>query len=436
MDAVTRALDGSMPITCVNMHTTGEPTRIIISGYPELHGTLLEQRVEARVKHDNIRKRLILEPAGHTVSRSSGIMNVPFLRKWRHILLRCIVFDQSLISTDFIHALQDIYGAILRKETELTMSGEAHIGVLFLTNEDYSTMCGHATIALGRFLVDTQDLSVFPRRGEVQHDPETKTSCINLHAPCGLVQITVPTIEDGTRSDPSRPVTFLNVASFVTGKDVKVDIPKEHAWPELGQRGHVNVSFCYGRAFTCLVSIEQLGFKSLKHPLDHAALNFATRNLKTIVNNGSEYQKYITHTEHHDLSSVYTLIAVDMSMGKAIEGSKGAETGLCYFADQQIDRSPTGSATAARIAFAFATGELALGESWTYHSLVSNAANGQGGFVGTVVGTIPELYDKDLMLAEPVRVQVAGQAFSIGSSTYVSEQADPFGNDGFLFNVL
>ena len=46
-------------------------------------------------------------------------------------------------------------GAIIRPETELVSSGAAHIGVLFIHNERFSTMCGNATIALRRFLVDT-----------------------------------------------------------------------------------------------------------------------------------------------------------------------------------------------------------------------------------------------------------------------------------------
>src|SRR6187402_2556894 len=121
-------LDGqSTMIHCVEMHTTGEPTRIIYKGFPELRGSLLEQRAEAKASHDNIRAQLILEPRGH----------------W------------------------DMYGAVLRQQTELVASGEAHIGVLFMHNDGFSTMCGHATIALGRFLIDTHDLSVFPKRNEL-----------------------------------------------------------------------------------------------------------------------------------------------------------------------------------------------------------------------------------------------------------------------------
>ncbi|KAJ4293381.1 hypothetical protein N0V90_008664 [Kalmusia sp. IMI 367209] len=398
MDAIAQAQGRKEPISCVNMHTTGEPTRIVISGYPTLQGTLLEQRAEAKAKHDSIRKRLILEPAGHA----------------------------------------DMYGAVLRKETELIKSGEAHIGVLFMTNEGYSTMCGHATIALGRFLVDTHDLSVFPRRNEVQHDPVSMTATVNLQAPCGLVRISVPITENPVRSDPSRPVTFVNVPSFATGRNIQVAIPKPDRWPELGERESVKVSFCYGGAFTCLVSVDELGFgeTGLKQPVSHEAINLATRNLKRTVNHGAQYQRYMTHPSHSELNSLYTVIVVDKNLGKLLGGSRGAETGLCYFADQQIDRSPTGSAVAARVAYAVATGERKLGDSWTYHSLVSNASDGYGGFVGTALERVSELYDETTMLAEPVRVQVGGYAFYIGSSTYVSEEEDPFGNGGFLFNRL
>lgn len=330
----------------------------------------------------------------------------------------------------------DMYGAILRQETELTQSGEAHIGVLFLTNDGYSTMCGHGTIALGRLLIDTQDLSVFPRRKEVKHDPETMVATLNLHAPCGLVRVSVPVQGDGSRSDPSRPVTFVNVPSFATGTDVKVSIPKVNRWPELGDREHVSVAFCYGGAYTCLVSVDELGFTTLDQPVNHEAMNYATRNLKSVINSNAKFGKYMTHPEHSELGSLYTTIVVDKKLGKPIGDSKGAETGVCYFADEAVDRSPTGSASAARVAYHFATGDLKLGESWTYHSLVSNAAQGQGGFVGTALETIPELYDEKTMLAEPVHVRVGGYAFYIGSSTYVAEDEDPYGNGGFLFTRL
>jgi len=58
-------VDGARSIQCVDMHTSGEPTRIIYRGYPDVSGTLLEQRTEAQQKYDHIRKCLMLEPRGH-----------------------------------------------------------------------------------------------------------------------------------------------------------------------------------------------------------------------------------------------------------------------------------------------------------------------------------------------------------------------------------
>merc|ERR1712183_1134331 len=47
----------------------------------------------------------------------------------------------------------DQYGALIVNIDDQT---DADIGVLFLHNEGYSTMCGHAVIALGRYIVDNK----------------------------------------------------------------------------------------------------------------------------------------------------------------------------------------------------------------------------------------------------------------------------------------
>jgi trans-L-3-hydroxyproline dehydratase len=66
MDVVT-SLSHSDPhaISCIDMHTTGEPVRIVYHGYPEISGTLMEQRKQAKLHHDAIRQRLMFEPRGH-----------------------------------------------------------------------------------------------------------------------------------------------------------------------------------------------------------------------------------------------------------------------------------------------------------------------------------------------------------------------------------
>ncbi len=93
------------------MHTGGEPVRIVRSGYPPVVGTtILEKRRYAREHLDHLRRFLMFEPRGHA----------------------------------------DMYGALL-VEPSLP---EADLAVFFMHNAGYSTMCGHAVIALGRYAVD------------------------------------------------------------------------------------------------------------------------------------------------------------------------------------------------------------------------------------------------------------------------------------------
>jgi trans-L-3-hydroxyproline dehydratase len=308
----------------VDMHTAGEPTRIVYAGYPAISGTLLEQRTEARSKYDHVRKSLMLEPRGH----------------------------------------RDMYGAILRHNTELTATEEAHIGVLFTTNEGYSTMCGHATIALGRFLVDIHDCNIFPRRNDLKFDLTTNTVELRLHAPCGLVRVTIPTT-DGSKADASRPVAFLCVPSFSVGTSLEVPISDDFQWPELRDSKSVVIDLSYGGAFYCMVPTSQLGFRKGFDGSNEqiSALDKASRLLKEAINANPDLRAWVRHPQHDDLSFLYAVIIVDDSVDDGKISSE--ETGICYFGDQQIDRSPCGSGVAARVALAYAKGERKIHQRWT-----------------------------------------------------------------------
>jgi len=106
-------LNKTLYVTTVDMHTGGEPLRIIVNGIPSLSNqpTLLEKRQAMIKNYDFYRKFLMHEPRGHF----------------------------------------DMYGVII---TEPDNANEADFAVLFMHNEGYSSMCGHAIIALGRYAVD------------------------------------------------------------------------------------------------------------------------------------------------------------------------------------------------------------------------------------------------------------------------------------------
>ncbi|KAJ7683698.1 proline racemase [Mycena rosella] len=369
MDVFELLLDqnpATRTVNVVDMHTSGEPTRIVVKGYPELDGnTLLEKRRCAGEKHDDIRQRLMREPRGHG----------------------------------------EMYGAILVPETELTRSGDADIGVLFCHNEGYSTMCGHATIALGRFLIDTHDLDIFPRRNALQHDETTGLTALRLHAPCGVVHLSVYT-DDG-HSDATRSVSFLGVPSFVTARDLEVEIPRAVQWKRLrdAQRSRVKVDIAYGGAFYALVSAEELGFPGGVRAASGATLaefDEATAALKRIL---YPRKALFAHPTEPDLEYLYSVMVVERT-------PKG-EVGLCFFAGQQIDRSPTGSCVMARVALAVEQGRLKMGEGCEYESVVSLLNEGNG-FRGTAVEQVPE----------GVIVKVEGRAFYTGASSFVVEEHD------------
>ncbi|KAF2102523.1 Diaminopimelate epimerase-like protein [Rhizodiscina lignyota] len=382
-------VQANAPITTIDMHTTGEPTRIIISGFPKLTGPLLVQRRDLMKHYDHLRKRVILEPRGH----------------W------------------------DMYGALLVQDTELVTYGDADIGVLFMTNDGYSTMCGHATIALGRFLVDTHDLAVFPNREKLKYDAENQSVEIKLHAPCGVVTITCPTTRDGQASDPSRPVSFLSVPSFATALNHIIELPEELTWPGR-KRDLVRVDFAYGGAFYALVKASDLGFSpglNLRKRKDDEEEEMDIEALRTAAN------AIIKAADlNSDLRFLYGVIIIVDDGPVNPQEERFWESGLsiCFFADSQIDRSPTGSGVQARVAAAYAKGTIRLGESRNFESIVSVHFH-EGRFLGTPVEEVNNHFAANPTAAEAVRVRVEGWAKYTGTHAFVLEENDIISKEGF-----
>ena len=391
-------VDGLIPpITCVEMHTAGEPTRILWSGFPDLTGTLIEQRDQAKAKHDQLRRLLMLEPRGH----------------------------------------YDMYGAILRPETELVSAGKADIGVLFMHNEGFSTMCGHATIALGRFLVDA-DESIFPRRSQLKYDAESGTTRLNLHVPCGVVEVTVPTLSTG-RSDPSRTVSFISVPSFATAISLQVPLPETHRWPELRGRTSVTADFAYGGAYYCLISAEELGFEKGLAEIELQKMDYATGLLKKAITVNPALTYLSKNVVSGEQGFLYSVMITDSRLGHVAAAENTAafktqirsdseEMGLCFFANQQIDRSPTGGCVAARVALAHAKGDFVKGEKRLYNSLITRSYEALSGFVGSVYDSVDN--------HRSVRVMVEGYAYYTGYHSFVVEKEDGLGLDGFSLKDL
>ena len=96
-----------------------------------------------------------------------------------------------------------------------------------------------------------------------------------------------------------------------------------------------------------------------------------------------------------------------------------AQRNVTVFADGEVDRSPCGSGTSARLALLDASGRLPRGETLHHRSIVGSE------FVARVVG------DADVAGRPAVLTEVTGSAYRTGESTFTLDPDDPLG-EGFL----
>jgi trans-L-3-hydroxyproline dehydratase len=318
----------------IDMHTGGEPTRIVVEGWPAFAApTLLGKRREAREEHDHLRRALMHEPRGHA----------------------------------------EMYRALLVPPDH----PDADLAVLFLHNEGYSTMCGHATIALARWAVDA---SRVPRV-----EPETT---VRLQCPCGLV-----TAHVAVAGGRAGRVRFDSVPSFAFALDAVV--PTE-TW------GPVTVDIGYGGAFYAFLDAASIG------------LDVRTTPVGTLVDAGAAIAEAagravrLDHPDDPDLAFIYGTILTDGGTGAATP-SRNA----CIFAGRQVDRSPTGSGVSARIALQVARRQTRIDACCTYESLTGARFTARA-VRGTMAGS-----------RRAVIVEVAGEAHYTGESTFRFEADDP-----------
>jgi trans-L-3-hydroxyproline dehydratase len=323
------------------MHTGGEPTRIIVDGWPAFEGkTLLDKRREAKERFDHLRRGLMLEPRGH----------------------------------------DGMYGALLVEPDH----PDADLAVLFMHNEGFSTMCGHATIALARWAVASGRVA--------KREPE---SIVRLQCPCGLV--TARVADDGA-------VRFESVPAFAYARD---RIAPTRTW------GPVTVDIAYGGAFYAILAADSIG------------LDLRSSPMRTIADAGEEITRAaahaipIEHADEPDLAFLYGTILTDGGDGANGRPSRN----VCIFAGRQIDRSPTGSGVTARMALAAARRKVKLGEERRFESCTDAV------FSGKVVREAPPVGRY-----RSVIVEVGGDAHQTGEARFRFDDDDPL-REGFSLGL-
>ena len=332
-----------MVITTIDAHTAGEPLRIITGGLPELQGeTILERRRFMRDRLDHMRKALMWEPRGHF----------------------------------------NMYGCVVTPP----VTPGADLGVLFMHNEGYSTMCGHGIIGLVTVLLETGALAARDRQTPV-----------NIDTPAGLVRATAHLDNSGH----VQRVTFLNVPSFLYARDVKLDLPGY---------GQVTVDIAFGGAFYAFLPAERVGLSVT--PQQTEQLVTAGEAIKKAVNATLP----VKHPFEEDLSFLYGTILTGPP-----EDPSHHSRNICVFASAEVDRSPTGTGVSARLALHHARGDITAGQEIIIESILGAAS----AFSGRVVDQA-RVGPHDAVVPE-----VGGTAFITGRHEFIIDPRDELGR-GFL----
>jgi len=271
----------------------------------------------------------------------------------------------------------DMYGGFLVPPND----SDGDLGVLFWHKDGFSTACGHGTIALATYAVD---------EGLVFAEESGDTN-VTIDVPSGRVSAIVHRT-DGLVDH----VRFVNVPSYVMATNVPVET----------ELGSVNADLSYGGAIYASVRAADLGLRVT--PEDLPELIRIGRHIKWALNDHAAAQ----HPTDPRLSGVYgTIWFEDLDDSDTVLHQRNCT----IFADGEVDRSPCGSGTSARLALLHSADRVSPGKTLLHESIIGTH------FIGSVVSSAMEG-------GRPVVItQVQGSAFRTGEHSFTLDPRDPIG---------
>jgi proline racemase len=329
-------------LTVVDLHTAGEPFRIVTSGFPAVHGrSMREKNAFVRRNFEHLRRMVLYEPRGRST----------------------------------------MCGAFLVEPT----APEADVGVVFIEPIGLVPMCGHGSIAIAKYLVETGRVKIT--------EPVTR---IKLDTHAGLVDLSV-SVKDRRVGE----ITLRNIESFSYLRDGIVRTERF---------GKVKVDIAFGGSLYAIVSAKDVGVRIVP---DEAAKML---EYGEILRKSIQEQIEMKHPKDPSLVKVlYVQFTGPPTHPKA--DMKNA----VVVAPTGIDRSPCGTGTSARMADLFAKGKLKVGDEFVHESIIGTLFRGKV-LAETSVGEYPAIIP-----------EVTGNAYITGFQQLVVEPDDPI-QKGFLLS--
>ncbi|MFY2253453.1 MULTISPECIES: proline racemase family protein [Priestia] len=248
------------------------------------------------------------------------------------------------------------------------------LGVLFMDSGGYLNMCGHGTIA---------SITV-----AINHGLITKKDKVLLDTPSGIVECYV-TYEN----EMVKEVSFINVPAFTLQKNTSILVEDV---------GYVNIDVAFGGSFFAIIDAKQFNLNlNIEEQEKIATLGMAIRK-------AANEQLNISHP---DIPEINTIDLVEFSL----ELNKNYYKNIVIFGDGQIDRSPCGTGTCAKLS----TLNLKPGEQITQESIIGSS------FKGTVVNYT------EVQNYKAIIPKITGSAWTTGVHKFCLDSTDPY-TEGFL----
>ena len=271
----------------------------------------------------------------------------------------------------------DMYGGFVTPPDD----DGAAFGVVFFHSDGYSTACGHGTIAVATWAVDAGVVLAVEDAVEMHID-----------VPSGRLRVVAEVDEARVRC-----VRFRNVAAFAAALDAEVEVGSLT----------LAVDLAYGGAFYASVDVADVGCALTATQLPRLI------DLGRRIRHAVDRQHPLEHPDGPHLGGVYGVIFHEQ-VGPLHQRN------VTVFADGEVDRSPCGSGTSARLAVLAERGVMKAGDELVHESIVGTR------FVGRLIGP----------LGEPPRrrweTEIEGRAARTGFHTFVLDPGDEVGTGFYL----
>ena len=268
---------------------------------------------------------------------------------------------------------KDMFGSIITAP----VSEEADIGIIFMDGGGYLNMCGHGTIGAVTVLLETGMVEM--------KEPYTK---VVLDSPAGLIRATAK-----VENQKVKEVSFKNVPAFHYKNDVEIEVP---------EIGKIKFDISFGGSFFAIVSAKEIGVKV--DPKNTQKLTKVALQIRDIINETVEIK-------HPTLDHIQTVDLVEIYDDPTHPDANYKN--VVIFGQGQVDRSPCGTGTCAKLATLHSKGKIKEGELFVYESILGTL------FKGRILDTA-KVAEFDAVVPE-----ITASAYITGFNHFVFDNEDP-----------